>query len=153
MCAFQIHGTVPAYIQEDMPEKQLQLFIYLNNLECSQKRPHCFSVVQKRAIRIWQPKSWSLTFQPAFMLHSLHSGWGLQVWNLPWKTGMLIEMSGRTDGNSSLLLETKKGSMKFRGFFQFSKHLFTGKASCMKYSSIGLSEEWWMSIDLLVCVW
>lgn len=83
---------------ENMPEKQFQLFIYLNNLECSLKHPHCFSVVQKRAIQTWQPKSWSLSLQQAFMPHSLHSGWGLQVWNLPGHTGMLIEMSGRADG-------------------------------------------------------
>ena len=83
---------------ENMPEKQLQLSIYLNNLECSLKHPHCFSVVQERAIQIWQPKSWSLTLQQALMLRSLPSGWGLQVWNLPRHTGMLIEMSGRTDG-------------------------------------------------------
>lgn len=83
---------------EDMPGKQLRLFIYLNNLGCSLKHPQCFSVVQKRAIQIWQPKSWSLTLQHAFMPRSLHSGWGLQVWNLPGHTGMLIETSGKTDG-------------------------------------------------------
>lgn len=103
---------------EDMPEKQLQLFIYLNNLECSLKHPHCFSVVQKRAIQIWQPKSWSLTLQQAFMLHSLHSGWGLQVWNLPRHTGMLIETSGRTDGE--FLSPLKDWGREYEIFFFFS---------------------------------
>lgn len=68
-------------------------------------------------------------------------------------------------GNFFLILETGEGSVIFfflivmcfvfvcLFFFYFCEHLFTGKELCMKYSTVGLSGEFCMSLDLLVCIW
>lgn len=56
------------------------------------------------------------------MPRSLRSGWGLWVWNFPGHTGVLIEMSGRTDGE---VLSSLRDRGRENEIYYFSSSLNT----------------------------